>query len=82
MACVQSVAMFGSGLRWRGGHICGTISQVNELRLLVSREAGETAGCYWPTNPGALSMEAGLRAAITKLENRLRRFGLWPLSRP
>ena len=35
-ACIQSVAMFGSESWWKGDHVRGTISQVNELPLLFN----------------------------------------------
>jgi len=81
-ACIQSVAMFGSELWWKGDHVWGTMGQANELQLLVNQEARATTGCFWTTNLGALSMESGLRAATTQLENRQRRFGLRLLSLP
>jgi len=81
-ACTQSVAMFGSELWWKGDHVCSTISQANELRLLANQEARATTGCFRTTNLGALSMESGLRATTAQLENRQRRFGLRLLSLP
>ena len=38
-ACIQSVAMFGAELRWKGENTRGTVGRANELRLwsLVSR---------------------------------------------
>jgi len=81
-ACVQSVAMFGPELWWKGDHVRGTMGQADELQLLVNQEARATTGCFRTTNLGALSMESGLRAAATQLENRQRRFGLWLLSLP
>jgi len=50
--------------------------------LLVNQEARATTGCFLTTNLGALSMESGLRAATTQLENKQRRFGLRLLSLP
>jgi len=81
-ACIQSVAMFGSELWWKGDHVRGTMGQANELQLLVNQEARATTGCFRTTNLGALSMESGLRAATAQLENRQRRFGLRLLSLP
>jgi len=78
---VQSVAMFGSELSWKGGHVRGTIGQADELQLLANQEARATTGYFRTTNPGALSMESGLRAATTQLENR-QRSGLRLLSLP
>jgi len=80
--CMQSVAMFGSELWWKGDHVRGTMGQANELQLLVNQEARATTGCFRTTNLGALSMESGLRAVTTQLENRQRRFRLWLLSLP
>ena len=48
------------------------MGQANELQLLVNQEARATSGCFWATNPGALSVESGLQAATAQLENRLR----------
>jgi len=81
-ACVQSVAMFGVELWWKGDLVEGTIGRAKELQLLVNQEARATTGCFRTTNLGALSMEAGLRAATAQLENRQRRFGLRLLSLP
>ena len=69
-ACVQATAMFGSELWWKGDHVQGAIGQADELQLLVNQEARATTGCFRTTNLGALSMESGLRAATTQLENR------------
>jgi len=82
MACIQSAAMFGSELWWKGDHITGTKGRAEELQLLVNQEARATTGCFRTTSLGALSMESGLRAATTQLENRQRRFGLRLLSLP
>jgi len=81
-ACIQSVAMFGSELWWKGDQVRGTVGQADELQLLVNQEAQATKGCFRTTNLGALSMESGLRAATTQLEIRQRRFGLRLLSLP
>jgi ribonuclease HI len=81
-ACVQSAAMFGSELWWKGDLARGTIRQANELQQLVNQEARAVTGCFRTTNLGALSMESGLRAAAAQLENRQRRFGLRLLSLP
>ena len=81
-ACVQSVAMFGAELWWKGDHVRGTMGQVEEIQVLVNQEARATTGCFRTTNRGALSMESGLRAVTTQLENRQRRFGLRLLSLP
>jgi len=81
-ACIQSAAMFGSELWWKGDHVTGTKGRAEELQLLVNQEARATTGCFRTTSLGALSMESGLRAATTQLENRQRRFGLRLLSLP
>ena len=49
-ACVQSVAMFGSELWWKGDHVPGTMGQADELQLLVNQEARATTGCFQTTN--------------------------------
>ena len=79
-ACIQSVAMFGSELWWKGEYVTGTKGRAEDLQLLVNQEARATTGCFRTTSLGALSMESGLRAAATQLENRQRRFGLRLLS--
>jgi len=81
-ACVQSVAMFGAELWWKGGNVRGTTGRAEELQQLVNREARATTGAFRTTNLGALSMESGLRPATNQLENRQRRFGLWLLGLP
>ena len=81
-ACVQSVAMFGSELWWKGDHVRGTMGQADKLQLLVNQEARATTGCFRTTNLGALSIESDLRAATGQLDNRQRRFGLRLLSLP
>jgi len=81
-ACVQSVAMFGAELWWKGGNVRGTTGRAEELQLLVNREARATTGAFRTTNLGALSMESGLRPATNQLENRQRRFGLRLLGLP
>jgi len=81
-ACVQSATIFGAELWWKGDLLTGTQGQVDEIQLLVNQEARATTGCFWTTNLGALSMESGLRAATTQLENRQRRFGLRLFSLP
>jgi len=80
-ACVQSTAMFGAELWWKGEQ-GGTSGLAKELQVLVSQEARATTGCFCTTNQGALAMEAGLRPAAAQLENRQRRFALRPLSLP
>ena len=82
VACVQSVAMFGAELWWKGGNVRGTTGRVEELQLLVNQQARATTGAFRTTNLGALSMESGLRPASNQLENRQRRFGLRLLSLP
>jgi len=70
MAFIQSVAMFGSELWWKGDHVWGTTGQADELQRLVNQEARATTGCFRTTNLEALSMKSGLRAATAQLENR------------
>ena len=82
MACIQSAAMFGSELWWKGDHVTGTKGRAEELKLLINQEARATTGCFRTTSLGALSMESGLRAATSQLETRQRLFGLRLLSLP
>jgi len=81
-ACVQSIAMFGAELWWKGGNVRGTTGRAEELQLLVNQQGRATTGAFRTTNLGALSMESGLRPATNQLENRQRRFGLRLLSLP
>jgi len=81
-ACVQSVAMFGEELWWKGANVRGTTGRAEELQLMVNRESWATTGAFRTTNLGALSMESGLRPATNQLENRQRRFGLRLVSLP
>jgi len=79
-ACIQSVAMFGAELWWKGEETRGTVARAKELQLLVNQQAQATTGAFRTTNMGVLSMESGLRPATNQLENRQRRFGLRLLS--
>jgi len=81
-ACVQSAAMFGAELWWKGRNVRGTTGRAEELQLLVNQQARASTGAFWTTNLGALAMESGLRPASNQLENRQRRFGLRLLSLP
>ena len=80
-ACIQSVAMFGAELWWKGEGARGTVGRANDLQLLVNQQARATTGAF-RTTLGALPMESGLRPAGNQLENRQRRFGLRLLSLP
>jgi len=68
--CIQSIAMFGSELWWKGDHVRGTTVQADELQLLVNQKARATTGSFQTTNLGALSMEPRLRAATAQLEQK------------
>jgi len=81
-ACVQSIAMFGAELWWKGGNAQGTTGRAEELQLLVNQQARAVTGAFRTTNLGALSIESGLRPAANQLENRQWRFGLRLLSLP
>jgi len=80
--CVQSVAMFGAKLWWKGGNARGTTGWAEKLQLLVNQKVQAVTGAFRTTNLGALSMESGMRPAANQLENRQRRFGLRLLSLP
>ena len=73
---IQSVAMFGAELWWKGDNAWGTTGRAEELQLLVNQQARAVTGAFQTTNLGVLSMESGLRPAANQLENRQRRFGL------
>ena len=60
-AYIQSVAMFGAELWWKGDHVTGTMGRAEDLQRLVNQQARVTTGCFRTTNLGALSMESGLR---------------------
>jgi len=47
-ACIQSVAMFGSELWWKGNQTQGTIGQENELQLQAKRCARPRAASGQP----------------------------------
>jgi hypothetical protein len=81
-ACIQSVALFGAELWWKGGNVRGTTGRAEELQRLVNQQARATTGAFRTTNLGVLSMESGLRPASNQLENRQRRFGARLLSLP
>jgi hypothetical protein len=81
-ACIQSVAMFGSELWWKGDGVEGTIERAQELQVMVNKQARAVTGCFGTTNQGALAMESGLRPATAQLENRRRRYGLRLVSLP
>jgi ribonuclease HI len=75
-ACIQSVAMFGAELWWKGDKMQGTMERDKELHILMNKQAWAVTGCFGSTNMGALAMGSRLRPASAQLENRLRRFGL------
>jgi ribonuclease HI len=81
-ACIQSVALFGAELWWKGDAVKGTKGRAAELQKMVNQQARAVTGCFQKTNRGALAMESGLRPATAQLENRQRRFGLRLLSLP
>jgi len=51
-ACIQSVAMFGSELWWKGDHVRGTIGRVDKFQLLVNQETGNN-GLLPDNQPGS-----------------------------
>jgi hypothetical protein len=67
-ACVQSVAMYGTELWWKGTGNRGTGDGAEKLQKLVNQEARAVTGCLWRTNSGALVAEAGLRPATAQLD--------------
>jgi hypothetical protein len=80
-ACVQSTAMYGAELWWKGEQ-GGTSGMAKDLQLLVNQQARATTGAFRTTNLGALSMKSGIRPATNQLENRQRHFALRLLSLP
>jgi len=44
-ACIQSVAMFGWELRWKGIHVQGTVGRADGLQQQVNQEARGVTGC-------------------------------------
>jgi len=48
-ACIQSAAMFGSELWWKGDHVTGTKGRAEELQLLINQEARATTGWFRTT---------------------------------
>jgi hypothetical protein len=81
-AYIQSVAMFGSELWWKGDRVVGTIGRTEEVQKEGNKQARAVTGCFRTSNRGALVMESGLSAATAQLENRQRRFRLRLLSLP
>ena len=81
-ASIQSVAMFGAELWWKGEGVRGTVGRTDDLQLLVNQQARATTGAFRTTNLGALPTESGLRPVTNQLENRQRRFALRLLSLP
>jgi len=81
-ACVQSVAMYGSELWWKGEGKQGMAGGAAELHQLVNLEAWAVTGCFRTTNQAALGNEAGLRPAVAQLNNRQRRFDVRLLALP
>ena len=81
-ACVQSVAMYGTELWWKGAGKQGMTGGAEELQKLVNQEARAVTACFRTTNLGALAMESGLRPAEAQLDNRQRRFSARLLSLP
>jgi hypothetical protein len=81
-ACVQSVAMYGIELWWKGEGARGMVGGTDELQKLINREARAITGCFRTTNMGALTAEAGLRPASAQLDNRQQNYGLRLLSLP
>jgi len=81
-AYVQSVAIYGTELCWKGERKMGMSSGAGELQKLVNQEARTVTGCFRTTNLGALAMESGLRPAAAQLDNRQRRFTARLLSLP
>jgi hypothetical protein len=69
-ACIQSVAMSGSELWWKGDGVEGTIGRAEKIQKEVNKQAGAVKGCFQTTSLGALAMESGLRPATAQLENR------------
>jgi len=63
-ACVQSVAMYGTELWWKGEGKPGMSSGAGELQKLVNQEARAVTGTSRTTNLGALAMESGLWLAV------------------
>ena len=52
--CIQSVAMFGAELWWKGDHVAGTTGRADELQLLVNQEARATTD---PDNRSGSSLD-------------------------
>ena len=59
-ACIQSVAMFGSELWWKGDQARGTKGRAEEMQRLVNQQARATTGAsgrpiweHWPWSPGS-----------------------------
>ena len=62
-ACVQSVAMFGAELWWKGEGVRGMAGRAEDLQKIVNQEVRAVTGAFRTTNLGALAMESGLMPA-------------------
>jgi hypothetical protein len=69
IAAVQSVVLYGSELWWDG-----QIGREHELQKLINESARRVTGLFRSTPTVLLFKEAGLRAAISLLNHRRRRF--------
>jgi ribonuclease HI len=77
VACIQAVALYGSEVWWKGQR-----NRLEDLQKMVNQQAREITGCLRTTPIGPLVKEAGLRPAISLVENRQRRYGTRILTLP
>jgi ribonuclease HI len=69
IAAVQSVALYGSELWWDG-----QIGRQHDIQKLVNESARRSTGMFKSSPTVPLVKEAGLRPAVSLLNNRVRRF--------
>src|SRR5271154_29236 len=77
IAAVQSVALYGAELWWRGQK-----TWANNLQRLINRQARSITGALSTTPIGPLVNEAALIPAVPLLEDRQRKYALRALQLP
>ena len=70
VACIQAIALYGSEVWWKGQK-----NRLEDIQRMVNQQAREITGCLRTTPIGPMVKEAGLRPAVSLVENRQRRYG-------
>jgi len=66
VAAVQAVALYRSELWWHGER-----NRAQEVQTLLNEQGRRVTGCFRTTPQGALMNDAGLRPAVSLLNNRV-----------